>query len=52
MTVFDDGAHLPIEEGEQQRGDMGPVHVGVSHDDNAVVAQFVDIELIAADARA
>ena len=33
--------HLAIEEGEQQRGDMGAVHVGVGHDDDALIAQIV-----------
>ena len=37
--------HLRIEEGDQQRGDVGAVDVGVGHDDDALVAQvlFADI---------
>ena len=30
---------------------MSLIHVSVGHDDNAVIAQLVNIELIAADAR-
>ncbi len=33
-----------IEEGDQQRGDVGAVHVGVGHDDDAVVAQVLFLE--------
>ena len=31
---------------------MGPVHIGVGHDDNLVIAQFFDIEIIPANTRA
>ena len=31
---------------------MGAVDVGVGHDDDAVVAQFVDVEVVGADAGA
>ena len=44
--------HLPVEEGEQQRADVGAVHVRVGHDDDAVVAQLVGVELFLADAAA
>ena len=33
--------HLLVEEGDQQRGDVGAVDVGVGHDDHAVVAQIL-----------
>ena len=33
--------HLAIEEGQQQRRDMGAVDIGVGHDDDALVAQIV-----------
>ena len=35
------------EEGQQQRADVRAVHVGVRHDDDAVIAQLGRIELIA-----
>ena len=34
-------AHLPVEEGDEQRGDVGAVDVGVGHDDDAAVAQIL-----------
>src|SRR3546814_4451081 len=40
------------EEGEQQGADVAAVHIGVGHDDDLVVAQLVDVELVAADAGA
>ena len=45
-------AHLPVEEGQQQRADMGAVDVGVGHDDDLVVAQLVGGEFVGADAGA
>ena len=44
--------HLPVEERQQQRPDVRSVHVGVRHDDDAVVAQLLDVEVLAADAAA
>ena len=41
MAALDQLRHLPVEEGDQQRGDMGAVDVGVGHDDDLVVAQLV-----------
>ena len=52
MAALDQFRHLPVEEGQQQRADMGAVHVGVGHDDDLVVAQLVGIELLAPDAGA
>ena len=43
--------HLAIQQRQQQRADVRAVHVRVGHDDQAVVAQLVDIE-IGADAGA
>ena len=44
--------HLPVEEREQQRADVGAVDVGVRHDDDLVVAQLRQVEVVAADAGA
>ena len=52
MAAVDQLRHLPVEERQQQRADMGAVDVGVRHDDDLVVAQLVDVELLAADAGA
>ena len=37
-------AHLAEKERQQQRPDMRSVHVGVRHDDDAVVAQLASVE--------
>ena len=52
LPGFDQLRHLPVEEGEQQRADMGAVDVGVGHDDDLVVAELGEVELVAADAGA
>ena len=39
MALLDQLGRQPVEEGDQQRGDMGAVDVGVGHDDDLVVAQ-------------
>src|SRR6185312_7330095 len=44
--------HLPEEERQEQRTDMGAVHVRVRHDDDLVIAQLVRIEFVAANAGA
>ena len=36
--------HLSIEEGEEQRGDVGTVDIGVRHDDDPVVAQLLAVD--------
>ena len=41
---------MAVEEGEQQCADVRAVHVRIGHDDDAVVAQFFQIELFLADA--
>ena len=51
MAVADQLGHLLEEEGDQQRGDVGAVDVGVGHDDDAVVAQIL-VAVLAARAAA
>ena len=41
VAVVDQAAHLAIEEGDEQRRDVGAVDVGVGHDDDAAVAQIL-----------
>ena len=38
--------HLPVEEGEHERADVGAVDVGVGHQHDLVVAEVVDLELV------
>jgi hypothetical protein len=52
VAALDQLRHLPVEEGQQQRADVGAVDVGVGHDDDLVVAQLLDVEVVAADAGA
>ena len=52
MAALDQFRHLAVEEGEQQRADMGAVDIGVGHDDDLVIAQLVGVEFLAADAGA
>src|SRR6202035_2386379 len=40
VAVVDQFWHLPVEERDQKRSDMGAVDVGVGHDDDAAVAQI------------
>ncbi|AAF10482.1 conserved hypothetical protein [Deinococcus radiodurans R1 = ATCC 13939 = DSM 20539] len=56
VPLLDDGAHEAEEKGEQQRGDVPAVHVGVGHDHDLVVAQVLEVEAhflaLAVEARA
>src|SRR5690606_19259009 len=52
VSPVDELAHLPVEEREQKRTDVRSVDVGVRHDDDAVIAQFRDVELVGSDATA
>ena len=51
-ALFDQRPHLPEEERQQQRADMAAVDIGVGHDDDAVIARLVRLEILAADAGA
>ena len=50
VAAIDQLRHLPVEERQQQRADVRAVDVGVGHDDDAVVAQLVGVEVVDADA--
>src|SRR5579862_7921999 len=47
MPAFDQQWYLTIEEREQQRSDVAPVHVRIGHDDAAVISQLRDVEVFA-----
>ena len=49
MPAFDQLAHLAEKKCQQKRADMRAVDIGVGHDDDLVIAQFVGIEIVAAD---
>jgi len=41
VTVFNNGDHFAEEEGEDQRADMSTIYVGIGHDDDFMIAQFL-----------
>ena len=47
VPVLDQLRHLPVEEGQQQGADVGAVDVGVGHDHDLVIAQLLEVELLA-----
>ena len=46
MATLNEFRHLAVEESQQERADVRTVHVRVGHDDDAVVAQFVNVEVV------
>src|SRR5262249_29958604 len=52
IAVLDDLRQLTVEERQEQRADVRTVDIRVGHDDDAVVAQLLDIEVLGADAAA
>ena len=50
--MLDQLRHLAEEKGQQQCADVRSVHIGVRHDDDAVITQLWKVELAAADAAA
>ena len=48
VATLDQLGHLAVEKGKQQGADVCAVDVGIGHDDDAVVAQFVDVEIVRA----
>ena len=52
VAALDQFGHLPVKEGQKQRADVRAIHIRVRHDDDAVIAQLVRIELVAADTAA
>ena len=52
VAALNDLRHLTIEEGQQQGTNVRAVDVRIGHDDDAVVAQFIRIVLIATDTAA
>ena len=44
MPAADELRHLVVEESEEQGADVGSVDVGIGHDDDASVAELLDVE--------
>ena len=51
VALLDQLRHLPVEERQDQRADVRAVDVGVRHHDHAVIAELLEVELVA-EARA
>ena len=52
VAALDQLRHLPVEEGQEQGPYVRSVNISVGHYDYAVVAQFLDVEVVAADTAA
>ena len=39
VVLVDEFRHLAMEKGDEQAGDVGPVDIGIGHDNHLVVAQ-------------
>ena len=50
MAIRDEGLHEAIEEGQEQRPDVGAVDVGIGHDDDLIITAFAQVKFLA-DAR-
>src|SRR6267378_3754026 len=48
IARLDDRVHVPEEEREEQRADVGTVHVGIRHQDDLVVARLLRVDDLAA----
>ena len=47
VAAFDEGRQVIVKEGQQQRCDVGSIHVGIGHNDHLVVTQLGNIDLLA-----
>ena len=46
VTFLDEVSHLAEEEGEEERADVGSIHIRVGHDDDLVVTGLLHIEVL------
>ena len=49
IATLDRRSHVPEEEGQQQGTDVRPVNIGVRHNDDAVIADLLDVEVVPTD---
>jgi hypothetical protein len=45
--INDQALQMPEEEGQEERPDMGTVHIGIGHQDDPMIAELGRVELIA-----
>ena len=51
MSTLNQEWHLPVQQRQQQGTDVRAIDIGVSHDDDAVIAQLLDIEFVRTNRR-
>ena len=49
MSTFNELWHLAIEESQEQGANVRAVHIGIGHDDDAVIAQLLRLVFILAN---
>lgn len=47
IAAVDERTHEAEEERQQQRADVAAVDIGIGHDDDLVIAELIDVKLIA-----
>src|SRR4051794_30569794 len=47
IAALDGGPHMTKEKGQEQSTDMRPIHIRVSHDDDAMIADLLNVKIIA-----
>src|SRR5262245_18283147 len=50
IATLNDWPHVTEEKGQEQGTDMRPIHISVSHDDDAVIADLLNVKIVAANA--
>src|SRR5215831_4740433 len=46
IAALDHWPHVTEEKSQEQGADMRPIHIGVSHDDDAVIADLLNIKIV------
>src|SRR5512132_4423697 len=50
IATLDDRPHVTEEKSQEQGTDMRSVHISISHDDDAVIADLLNVKIIATNA--
>ena len=46
IATFDGRSHMTKEKGQEQGADMRPIHIGVGHDDDAVITDLLNVKVV------
>ena len=49
IATLDGRPHVTEEKGQEQGADMRSVYIGISHDDDAMIADLLNIKIVAAN---